>query len=188
MGRLRRTIAGLPRGKRTQLFRAVEEILRDDPALARVVKTWRSFEGEPGDLDPVVPDECPWVRLRLERRPIGWLPAESYMTVEVSVLIEVAVAGTCQDDLVDLWEAVEAALSVVSRYRGESIRDYLRHRAVTDPDGGTQGRGAYEFHFEEPAVSEARTVRQLDDGRQEVSAPWGLSGVGKFLMKTRKPA
>lgn len=177
--RLRRSVKGLPRGKRSQLFRAVEDILRDNDDLARTVKTWRSYEGQADDLVDPTPDQCPWVRLHLEKRPIT-PSGEEGMIVEVGVVIELATAGTCQDDILDLWEAIEVALSVISTHRGVSVRDWLRDHAIEGPDGSPRPReGGYEFRFEEPAIFPS------GPSREDLTM---LAGVGKFLCVTRKPA
>lgn len=185
------SIPGLPRGKRSQVFRAVEAILRADPVLAAVVKTWLSFDGSgsagtptPNDktpvnsLEPPFPGTCPWIRLSLTPRRIVRADTSTY-ELPVGIRIEVATAGEVIDDQSDLWEAIMAAMMATKPYLDTTVELYLRTRAVTDTAGNPlPGQGACDWYFEDSAIS---PVPQKED-------PAMLVGVGALVLTVRVPA
>lgn len=186
----RKSIPGLPDGKRVQLFRAVEEVMRDDPVLAREVKTWRSFEGVPGDLLPPSRDQCPWVRLKLLDRPI--VPAgQTRVRIDIAVQIEIAVKGTNLNDLVNLWEAIEDSLFSFKPYLDTTVARFLALQSFegyqnlpvgpVNPTGvpGVHG-GMYDYRFEEPAFFPA--------GEGELKDATMLAGIGRLVGYATKPA
>lgn len=195
MSRARRntTIAGLTDAKRMQLFRAVEQVIRDDPTLSKVVKTWRSFEGHPDDWTPPTPDQCPWVRLKYlaaANRPAGSVRS----MIPIVIQVEVAVAGSLQNDIVNLWEAIEDSLFTFKPYRGTTVKDFLRKAFSgyqdlippgTNIDPGAHG-GMYEYHFEEPPFFPAGGSNP--NAPNAPVEPTMLAGVGRFVGSAFKPA
>lgn len=95
---------------RTAVFREVETILRADPTLRRVVKCWRSWQGVPGDAQELSPAAGgPAVRLT----PVGSEEQFQFPDAQTGTLtigVEAAVAGTCVDDVLNLWWAIERAI------------------------------------------------------------------------------
>ena len=137
----------LPDGKRVRAFRAVEEILREDEALKRVVKTWVSWDGSPGDTAVPALAMMPMIRLspRVE-------PSETFSNVQrsaaVGVRVEVMAAGLHANDIVNLWDAVEDALVDLKPFRHTTVGCYLREIAdairLTVPEPGFAARETRE--------------------------------------------
>jgi|SRR3954471_15186932 hypothetical protein len=111
-------IAGLAKGPVTLALAALLDALQSHPTMrgGRLVKTWRSHQGEVGEAAKPSTTEMPYVRLSaLEgasrtmcRRPGGGLSTISRVPVRVTV--ELAVAGTDGADLTDLWDQLHAIL------------------------------------------------------------------------------
>ena len=110
-------LAPLPlnQGPRSLAFRTIEKVLKADPVLGRVVKTWRTWEGKSGeDKLPESPGLCPYIRLtpftgsddRVASRGSGMTLTESPIYLHVTTAVE----GTRWDDSANLWDAIEAAL------------------------------------------------------------------------------
>ena len=120
----------------TALFRATEQILRADPVLSGVVKGWQTWEGKPEDKLPPGSTRLPWVQITPP--PIGelWWTPESQRGWLV-IRIEAHVAGTCADDVMNLWGAIRTALNGSTRARGCEINTQLQSLGAT--------KGFYEF-------------------------------------------
>jgi hypothetical protein len=126
----RRSIPGLPSRYRGPAFRAIVDVLREDPVLQQYVKSWRVRDGAPEEFNPVSDGELPLIAVW----PIPVANAQLTATqtkVTLRVGVRVFVAGTNVDDLLALWEAVEDAVVDGKPFRGTTVRQYLCQ--VTDP-------------------------------------------------------
>ncbi len=99
----------LPTGTRVALFRVLDDALRRDATLRRVVKAFKSWRGEPDDRTPPSIGQCPWVRLSISGGAERWWACSTMMGLLI-VDVELQVPGTCLDDLDNLWSAVERAM------------------------------------------------------------------------------
>lgn len=90
-------------------FRALESILRRDSALNTAIKTWRSWTGDVDDKEQPATGSMPFVRITPLPASSQWLSPASHEE-DLLVQIEIAYAGTCIDDGLDLWRAVELAI------------------------------------------------------------------------------
>lgn len=150
----------LPDGKRVRAFRAVEAILREDDALKRVVKTWVSWDGSPGDTARPTLDMMPMIRLnpRIE-------PSESFSNGQrigsIGLAVEVMAPGLHANDIVNLWDAVEDALVDMKPFRATTVGCFLRQEVgasrYTVPEPGfaareTREAGSHKFLTAEGVV------------------------------------
>jgi hypothetical protein len=99
----------LPDYAPTKLFRAVVAKLRAHDDLARVVRTWHAMEGLPADAQPATLSQLPWIKLYYGAQPAVPVTISSTQS-PMTIVMELIVAGTDQDDLVNLWGAVMRAL------------------------------------------------------------------------------
>jgi len=99
----------LPQSERAAVFRTLVQILRNDPILANIVKTWLAWTGGPNDAADLGVNLAPAIRLT----PVGagdkWLAPDS-MIGPLFLDLEILVAGHNTDDLDNLWRAVIAAI------------------------------------------------------------------------------
>lgn len=99
----------LPAHARTRAYHRLEQLLKADPELGRVVRTWVLAAGEPRDDAPPAVAEMPWVKLWGAPASAAWA---STLTVLCPLLltVHVYVEGTDPADLLDLWGRVEGVL------------------------------------------------------------------------------
>lgn len=177
------SIPGLPRGKRSQVFRAVEAILKADPVLSAVVKTWVSFDGSadaattppdlpPSSVEPPFPDLCPYVALALIPQRVVLADSATYGLVG-AVGLTIATAGEYADDHADLQEAAIAALSRAKvafplTDPDITVADYLNNRSVADSGGNPlPAQGASEWYFTDfklRPISDGEVAMLVSDG------------------------
>jgi hypothetical protein len=95
----------------TKVFRRLVAILQADPTLARLVRprSWFTWQGEPGEDDPLTSSEAPAIRLTPVPGPDGWIGPEA-MRNDLTVLVEILLAGTDASDLLNFWNAIRRAL------------------------------------------------------------------------------
>lgn len=137
------TAADLLDGPRTLAFRAVEDILREDPKLAGYVRTWSTWRGDGNDTMDLVSSMCPYLQLTpvpLPNRPLG----EGARTAVLGVNIRVATEGLLANRIMNFWDAVEDALVRAKPFRDTNVLCYLqRFRAyysdLTGPVVGKYG-------------------------------------------------
>ncbi len=99
----------LPKSAYTKLYRAVEKQLKADPALQKVVKSWNVFQGKTQDFQTPSISQYPSVALLVSSS--GMSPFSQASNEETMVIdLEMAVNGTDQDDLLNLWWAIQKAL------------------------------------------------------------------------------
>lgn len=98
-------------GPRVRVFRALEQVLRNDPTLRRVIgpKSWRTYNGTPADKQPFGATSAPAIVLYPVPGPEGfWSP--DAMVGDLHVRVELTVRGTCVDDADNLYWAIERAI------------------------------------------------------------------------------
>lgn len=102
----------LPQDARVTALRGLILILQRDPELKRVVKTWKTWDGRPGDSNPPTAGECPWVRITATPEASSWAMdgPPPVMLQPMKVQIETAVEGTNVNNSVNLWGAIEKAV------------------------------------------------------------------------------
>ena len=179
-----RQLQGLPASKRSILFRAVVAVLQSNPTLASVVKTWRTCSGDAGDNMPVSYDQCPWVRLSFASDTPVVFAATTLKEIAIVVTIEIATAGTCLDDNLDLWEMIEDALASEAPApggTGVNVKDYLRG-AIRDAAG--KPAGIYDLRVIQSGTQPSPRV----DRKTGKEIPPFIRGGGVFAGKTVKPA
>lgn len=101
---------GLPTSPRTAVFRSMETIVRNDPTMARVLKpkSFRTWHGHADDAMEFTIAVAPAMR---------WTPAntaEEFATPDsmrgwLLVNCEILVRGSCSDDMLNFWYALERA-------------------------------------------------------------------------------
>lgn len=99
----------IPNCNRTNVYRALVQVLQTNATLKSVVKTWRTWTGDPNDT--LAPDnkQTPWIRITPVGQPAS--PETEVHTTSPFVLrLDVVVNGTNMDDLLNLNEAIERAI------------------------------------------------------------------------------
>jgi hypothetical protein len=174
---LNRLVPELPDGLRSIAFRAVEQVLREDPVLSGVVKTWRTLEGRDDDTQEVGWDNCPLIALSPSPQPDRKLTHEN-ANVTMVIYVEVYAPGTCVDDMLNLWDAVGAALKMRKPYRGSNVQDFLRC--------GLQDRGLsiLDLNLIEPAFLAWLPGKRVGD-QLWPSIQKGLGTIGFFFERPR---
>lgn len=107
------------------IFRALCDVLREDPVLQTLPITWRVMDGDPNDLMPVTRSQMPCVTLtpvNFEMRPATEIEDGGKFPVR----IDVWVAGTCWEDLANLAGAVRDALKWDRVFRETTVSKYLQ--------------------------------------------------------------
>ena len=157
-------IEGLPAGRISGLLRDVEAVLRADPVLSSVVRTWLTYAGPTDQLPPPTPDDCPFCRLSLT---VDFRPGNiSNRFVYVGVGFELATAGEQIDDITDLWEAFANALDGDKPYAGTTVRGFFNRAKPV-------GNGSFDFNVASPrfrttpemSYAEAGVICQIDFAR-----------------------
>lgn len=121
---------------RAQAFRVIETILRRDAVLSGVVKTWRSREGFDTDYDLPAYDMYPMIALSPQPVPTELMSIDQ-IKINFSVSVQMFVHGSCVDDILGLWEAVEDAISINAEINGMPMLKYLCP-IIKVPDGTTR--------------------------------------------------
>lgn len=96
----------VPTSRRSALYREIVRRLKADPTLARVVKTWRVWDGTATTDDEPTASACPYVRVT----PYGAGGANRDNISQSGTLrfeLEVCAAGLNAEDVFDLWNCVE---------------------------------------------------------------------------------
>jgi hypothetical protein len=73
-------------------WEAARRVFTTDPDLARVVKTWRAWDGTPDTGAPPSSGQMPWVRLTPMPDAMGWSETRTY-AAPLLIQVEVVVAG-----------------------------------------------------------------------------------------------
>lgn len=120
---------------RGQAFRVIEDILRTDPNLVEI-KTWRSREGNDTDMQMPSLDEMPMVALSPIPQPNTILAVDG-TKINFAISVQLFVQGSCVNDILAIWEAIEDAILIDKEYQGVPLRDFLC-TALKIPDGTTR--------------------------------------------------
>jgi hypothetical protein len=104
-------LLGIPDGIRSTVYMVVIDTLKQDPTLQAIIHPdgWRTYSNEDGDDAPPSTDTLP----SIEILPFGAAAQPGSIVTQQSPLllqVSVATAGLDVRDLLNLWEAVEAAL------------------------------------------------------------------------------
>jgi hypothetical protein len=101
---------------RTNVFRAIDRMLRADATLRRVCPPdrpgkFRSWSGDPADKNVFGADQAPGIRITpCALGPDVWYSPDA-QEADLGVRVELLVKGTNADDLMNLWWAVQKAVS-----------------------------------------------------------------------------
>lgn len=98
----------LPTAATTAIFRRIERQLRNDKALGRVVNSWTTWEGCPSDRVPNATGSAPLITLTPQAEAENWW-APSTQKGTLLVRVDMLVTGTCVDDVLNLWWAIQRA-------------------------------------------------------------------------------
>ena len=110
----------IPSKYRGPAFRAIESLLREDPVLVSVVKTWRSREGFDTDMQMPAWDMQPMVALSPAPLP-NKQASEADNFINFTVNVELYVPGTCYEDIDALWSAIEDAIVKTKPFRSDAV-------------------------------------------------------------------
>lgn len=96
---------------RTSVYRKVVQLIRNDATIKRIVRptSIRAWDGLPSDGEPFTPEIAPALRFTPINGPDAfWSPGS--MKGDLLINVEMMVAGTCVDDVFNLWFAACRAL------------------------------------------------------------------------------
>ena len=143
-------------------YDALVAVLKEDPDLARVIRTWRSWDGGTEDLDPLGVPQMPWLVTTPSTPSIGLATVNDYR-VDFPVTIDFAVPGTNVRHLMDTWGTLLQALRFDKPHRDATVGLFLS-------DHGTN------FHLFTQA------------GLQPVAVEGGWSSRATLVMQLHVPA
>lgn len=147
-------IKGLPPATPAVLFRIVERALKTDPILSNVVRTWRSWEGDPKDVEPPAKGNAPWVRMTPRISAENWW-AQSTQKGTLFIDFDLWLDGTCIDDLLNLWWAMQRAIYSPDAATRNALQTRLNSKGAwpgTIAFGPAQlGPGSDDSHMESSA-------------------------------------
>jgi hypothetical protein len=122
----------LPQSERAAVFRAAVKILRNDPVLANVVKTWMVWDGRPNDSADLSLGMAPALRITPTGQGDQWSSPNTH-TGPLLMNVEVLTAGYNVDDPANLWRAVVAAFYDPQGTTFAAIQDELRAAGAYPP-------------------------------------------------------
>lgn len=158
-------------------FRGIETVLREDPVLASVVKTWRSREGADTDMQMPAWDMMPLIGLSPIPSPNA-MEAIDLTRINFQVSVQMFVPGTCVDDILALWEAVEDAIVRSRKFRAgtpheTTVGEYLC--SLLSPGPG----GVVRLWPTAPAFFPVDLARQANDQ----SCQMGVGTLSAFILR-----
>lgn len=115
----------LPDGPRTIAYRGICRVVTSDPILLGAGVRFRTRSGDPLDAAPVAAGSCPLVCLSPVPRD-DKADTERTKLIPMEIAVAVFVAGTCIDDALNLWDAIQTALDLRKPFEGTTVGDYLR--------------------------------------------------------------
>jgi|GEM_PF-2519356 len=143
----RKKTLNLPDSPRTKVFRAVEDILRNDPVLKQVLglatrpQAFRSWSGEPTDVADFSKTGLPALRITpFAQNEQYWYPNQ--MKGNLAIQFEIHINSNCIDDVDNLFYAIERAL--VPKLNADRLANEAKLKAA----GAMLG----QCHFTQPAV------------------------------------
>jgi hypothetical protein len=105
-----------------QAYRALEDVLKNDDVLKLIPITWDVRRGERDEAMPPAPRQMPWIALVPLEMPIA-RSTEIEDGAKFRVRIDIAVQGTCWDDLANLAMAVYDALAYNKPFNADMTVD-----------------------------------------------------------------
>jgi hypothetical protein len=170
----------LPPDYRETAFRAIELVLRTDPVLVKNVVTWRSREGNDDDLTYPSLDQLPLIALS----PVpmdNLLQAMDLNRINLLIRVDLFVPGSCSQDILRLWHAVENAIVSWKEFRPdvpgqELVKDFLG-QCLSDIPG-------FEGVNRLIPVSPAFRGVSLLDKTNDPAIQWGSGTFTCFIMRT----
>lgn len=99
----------LPEAVRTKVARAFIKHLKSDPVLSREVRLWEEYAERTEDFEVVPIEKTPAIRFTVSAQSSNPDSFTSY-TANLSINMEIIVAGNNQFDMINLWEAIESAI------------------------------------------------------------------------------
>lgn len=117
------SIDGLPQGQRSKVYTRLIELLKADPTLSSVVKTWDLWGGEP--FRQTIIESPPSIEILPRIGPMRWDSPDSQVGM---LILDVAIytVGHELTDALDLWEAVELAVYPPDRTVQLQVQNQLR--------------------------------------------------------------
>lgn len=152
-----------PDGRRIRAFRGVEAVLRADPGLVAAGVSFRTWDGTQVDSAEVTSGMCPLIRLSPEVLPNEPI-TQAKSIARFAVKVEVFAAGLIAEDIVNFWDAIEAAMVRTRPFRQTDVECYLNGllgsirlmvtepafgswKSDTPPDQGLAGVGRINVSF-----------------------------------------
>jgi hypothetical protein len=100
---------GLTPAPHRKVFRALCDVLKQDPTLSRVIRTWSVFDGSPIDTQDFTVSHTPGLRMIPSEGPDGWYGPNGLLGPLV-VDVEICLRGSDFDDALDVYHAVRRAI------------------------------------------------------------------------------
>jgi hypothetical protein len=124
-------------------FRGLVRILRADPTLRKVVRTWFVWDGSPDDAMEPCEATCPSLALAPAASADRWLGPSGF-TGDLVVNLELLVAGSRVDDALDLYHAVKRAVYPEDDAKRTAVRAALVAAGVVTGEPEFAGDAAPE--------------------------------------------
>lgn len=113
----------------TTAYDALIAVLKEDPELRRVMKTWWTWEGTGFDLETPTAAHAPYAVLTPAPSPIR-TETEGDQMVTFRVRAEFVALGTNARDLMNLWGAFQEALREDRPFRETTVRGHFRENGA----------------------------------------------------------
>jgi hypothetical protein len=135
-----------PDGPEIRAFRAVEDILREDPGLLAGNVRILSWNGDQMDSQPISPQfGGPVLRISPEVTRNDTGTTQMQATAHLSIKVEIFVAGFIAEDIVNFWGVVRNAMVRSKQFRDTSVQCYLtRQCGSTRSQVTTPGYGSWQ--------------------------------------------
>lgn len=98
----------LPTSQQTAVFRVVDRVLSNDPALATAINTYLAWRGTILDTATPAVNLCPFLRISPVTVQTDWATEIQHFARE-SIHFEIATVGTCFDSLGNVFGLIQAA-------------------------------------------------------------------------------
>lgn len=131
----------LPDVEETIAFRAVDSLLRGDPMLQRVTKSYNSFTGASDDVFGPSPSSCPYLQLAPKPMASRW-ETEGMHGMPFAIVISAAVNGSNVDQLMNYWGWIRRALWPADPERIEARNELIARTKIVRPTLTMQGYGS----------------------------------------------
>lgn len=107
------------------IFRAATTVLKEDPTLKGVVKTWEVLDGTHSQVKRPDTREMPWIMVVPGPSRMAMVEADRY-GVHMDLYVSIATAGLVAEDNLNLFAAVRKALNYRKPFRGTTVAEYLQ--------------------------------------------------------------